>query len=100
MSVSVFQQHNIKVTQWAVTRRHRMTMTGCEAVLILVSLAIIISLSRLETNLLVILLEGREVLSGLRELSLLHTLADIPVDEGPLGVHQVELVVEPGPGLS
>ena len=23
----------------------------------------------------------------------------LPVDEGPLGVHQVELVVEPGPGL-
>ena len=24
----------------------------------------------------------------------------LPVDEGPLGVHQVELVVEPGPGLA
>ena len=23
----------------------------------------------------------------------------LPVDEGPLGVHQVELVVQPGPGL-
>ena len=35
----------------------------------------------------------------LTELSLLHPLADKPVDEGPLGVHQVKLVVEPGPGL-
>jgi len=25
---------------------------------------------------------------------------DPPEDEGPLGVHQVELVVEPGPGLA
>jgi hypothetical protein len=24
----------------------------------------------------------------------------LPVDEGPLGVHEVKLVVEPGPGLA
>ena len=26
-------------------------------------------------------------------------MKSLPVDEGPLGVHEVKLVVEPGPGL-
>eukprot|EP00966_Prymnesium_polylepis_P063579 1474807-Prymnesium_polylepis.1 len=30
----------------------------------------------------------------LGELALLHALADVPVDEGALGVHEVELVVD------
>ncbi len=38
--------------------------------------------------------------SGLWELALLHTLTHIPVDKGPLGVHQIELVIETSPGLS
>merc|ERR1719295_2364301 len=50
-------------------------------------------------DLLIILLKSSHVLSGLGELSLLHTLANIPVDEGSLGVHQVKLVVKSGPGL-
>merc|ERR1711981_948860 len=58
------------------------------------------SLFRVESDLLVVLLESGEVLPGLGELPLLHALPDVPVDEGPLGVHQVELVVQPGPGLS
>ncbi|KAG7260495.1 hypothetical protein CRUP_018668 [Coryphaenoides rupestris] len=44
--------------------------------------------------------EGGHVFSGLRELPFLHALPNIPVDEGPLGIHQVKLVVEPSPGLS
>jgi hypothetical protein len=48
----------------------------------------------LGTDLLVVLLERGEILSGLAELALLHSLADIPVDEGALGVHQIELVVD------
>merc|ERR1719340_353805 len=51
------------------------------------------------SDLLVVLLKSSHVLPGLGELSLLHALADVPVDEGTLGVHQVELVVKPGPGL-
>merc|ERR1719510_964761 len=42
---------------------------------------------------------GSHVLPSLREFSLLHALPDVPVDEGSLSVHQVELVVQPGPGL-
>merc|ERR550539_1563880 len=67
--------------------------------LVFVSFAIV-HVDRVETDLLVVLLESSEVLPGLGELSLLHALPDVPVDEGPLGVHQVELVVQPSPGLS
>merc|ERR550539_1979873 len=66
--------------------------------LVFVSFAIV-HVDRVETDLLVVLLESSEVLPGLGELSLLHALPDVPMDEGPLGVHQVELVVQPGPGL-
>ena len=50
-------------------------------------------------NFLVVQLQSSKILPGLGELSLLHALPDVPVDEGPLGVHQVELVVQPGPSL-
>ena len=54
---------------------------------------------RVLADLLVILLEGGKVLAGLGELALLHTLTDIPVDEGTLGVHKIELVVKTSPGF-
>ena len=41
-------------------------------------------LSGLGSDLLVILLKGGKILTGLGELSLLHTLSDVPVDEGTL----------------
>jgi len=53
----------------------------------------------LDADLLVILLEGREILTSLGELAFLHTLTDVPVDEGTLGVHEVELVVHAGKDL-
>merc|ERR1712098_717235 len=62
--------------------------------------AIILTVTAVHADLLVVLLQGSHVLPGLRELSLLHALPDIPVDEGSLGAHQVELVVQSGPGLS
>merc|ERR1719376_130967 len=39
------------------------------------------------------------ILTSFGELSFFHTLTHVPVDEGAFGVHQVELVVETGPGL-
>merc|ERR1719229_827189 len=62
--------------------------------LVLLALLLAFALGRLGANLLVVLLEGSQVLTGLGELALLHALADVPVDEGALGVHQVELVVD------
>merc|ERR1711885_12352 len=68
--------------------------------LVFITLAVISSLSRVKADLLVILLKGSKVFPGLRELTLLHTLSNVPVDKGPLGVHEVKLMVRPGPGLS
>ena len=52
-----------------------------------------LTISGLSANLLVVLLEGGKILTGLGELTFLHTLTDVPVHEGTLGVHEVELVV-------
>ncbi|KAA8591359.1 hypothetical protein FQN60_002302, partial [Etheostoma spectabile] len=52
------------------------------------------------TQLLVILFQTGQVLSGLCKLSLFHAFTHIPVDKRTLGIHEVELVVETGPGLS
>merc|ERR1711894_868967 len=67
--------------------------------LIFLSLLLSFSLDGVNSDLLVILLQGSEILTGLGELSLLHTLSYIPVDEGTLGVHQIELVIKTSPGL-
>jgi len=50
-------------------------------------------------DLLVVLLERGKILARLRELAFLHALADVPVHEGALRVHEVKLVVEAAPGL-
>ena len=56
-------------------------------------------IAAVDANFLVVFLEGGGVLARLAELSLLHSFADVPVDEGALGVEEVELVVQTGPGL-
>merc|ERR1719488_139660 len=61
--------------------------------LVLLTLLLAFALHGLGTDLLVVLLESSKVLATLGELTLLHTLADVPVDEGALRVHEVELVV-------
>jgi len=59
-----------------------------------------VTVRRISGHLLVVLLERGQVLTGLTELAFLHAFAHVPVDERPFRVHQVELVVEPGPGFS
>merc|ERR1719449_395653 len=61
--------------------------------LVLLTLLLALTLHGLSADLLVVLLESSEILTSLGELTLLHTLADIPVDECALGVHEIELVV-------
>ena len=56
------------------------------AVNLVLLLFLSLSLGGLNSDLLVILLEGGKILTGLRELTLLHTLTDVPVHEGALGV--------------
>jgi len=53
----------------------------------------------LRPDLLVVLLKGGKILTGLGELPLLHAFPDVPVHEGALGVHEIELVVNAGQGL-
>jgi hypothetical protein len=53
-------------------------------------------LRRLSSNFFVVLLEGGKILTGFGEFTFFHTLSDVPVNEGTLGVHKVELVVEAG----
>ena len=67
--------------------------------LVFFSFFLAFSLHGIDTDFLVVFLEGSQILASLGELSLLHTLSHVPVDEGTLGVHQVELVVETSPGL-
>jgi len=54
----------------------------------------------LDTDFLVVLLESGEILTGLGELTFFHTFTDVPVDEGSLGVHKIELVINAGEDLS
>merc|ERR1719506_625501 len=54
----------------------------------------------LDSDLFVILLKGGKIFSGLGELTFLHTLTDVPMDEGSLGVHKIELVINSGEDLS
>merc|ERR1719389_1365884 len=44
--------------------------------------------------------EGSEILTSLGELTFFHTFTDVPVDEGSLGVHKIELVINAGEDLS
>ena len=62
----------------------------CQCFLILekivssIFISLVSCIDRVESDLLVVLLESSEVLPGLGELSLLHALPDVPVDESSL----------------
>jgi len=77
-------------------------LAWCENRLELITIALLLSLTfgGLDSDLLVILLEGGKILSGLGELTFFHTLSDVPMDEGSLGVHEIELVIDSGEDLS
>ncbi|GIL73334.1 hypothetical protein Vretifemale_3527, partial [Volvox reticuliferus] len=68
--------------------------------LVLLALAFASTLGRLGANLLEVLLQSSQILTGLRELTLLHTLTDIPVHERTLSIHQIELVVQAAEDLA
>jgi len=74
--------------------------SSCSRVLLVLFSSLAFTLNRVHADLLVVLLQGSQVLTGLGKLALLHSLSHVPVDECTLGVHQVELVVQTGPGFS
>lgn len=59
-----------------------------------------LTFSGFDTDLFVILFEGSKIFSGLREFSFFHTFSDVPMNEGSLGVHEIELVIDSGEDLS
>ena len=77
---------------------------------------LLVTVSGVRADLLVVALERGKVLTSLREFTLkvsksasdrlekfqmtylLHTLTDVPVDEGTFGVQEIELVVKTAPG--
>ena len=60
-------------------------------------LSLFLSISRVDTDLLIILFKGSKILTSLGELALLHTLTNVPVHEGTLRVEEIELVVKTAP---
>merc|ERR1712139_356814 len=81
------------------SKRNERTKDACFSELVAITLLLTLALGGLNADLLVVLLERRQVLAGLGELALLHTLTHVPVHEGTLGVHQVKLVVNPAEHL-
>merc|ERR1712170_291244 len=68
--------------------------------LITISLLLTFTLGGLDSDLFVILLEGCQILTSLGELTFFHTLTDVPMDEGTLGVHEIEFMIDTGEDLS
>merc|ERR1712216_691331 len=58
------------------------------------------SFGGLDSDFFVVLLEGGKIFSGLREFTFFHTLSDIPMDEGSLGVHKIEFMINSGEDFS
>merc|ERR1712050_159835 len=59
-----------------------------------------LTLGGLNADFFVILLESSEIFTGLGEFTFFHTFTDVPMDEGSLGVHKIELMIDPGEDLS
>lgn len=60
-------------------------------------LSSLLDVSRVYPNLFVILFKCGKILTRFRELALLHTFTDVPVDKSTLGVEEIEFVVETAP---
>jgi hypothetical protein len=60
-------------------------------------LSSLLGVRRVYPNLLVILLERSKILTRFRELALLHTFTNVPVDKGTLRVEEIEFMVETAP---
>jgi len=74
--------------------------SSISSLILVVLLFLTLIIGRLDSNLFVILLHGGEILTSFREFSFLHTLTDVPVDEGTLGEHKIELVIHASKDLT
>merc|ERR1712185_764235 len=62
--------------------------------LVTITLFLASTLSSFDANLFVVFLQSCEIFTRLGELTLLHTFSNVPMHEGTLGVHEVELVID------
>merc|ERR1712107_288102 len=83
----------IKLSQLPVTQA-----SGSSNISELITVAFLFTftLSRLNSNLLVVFLQCRQVFTGFGKLALFHTFSNIPVNKCTFAVHEVELVVDAG----
>ena len=65
--------------------------------LVILVLSSLLDVCGVNSNLLIVFFECGKILARFRELALLHTLTDVPVDKGTLGVQEIEFVVETAP---
>merc|ERR1719273_1973652 len=90
-----------KYSKWGITSIapiYIMSTVSRSEFIAFVALHIVVN--RFLSHLLIVLFHRSQVLSCLSELAFFHSLSDVPVHEGPLSVHQVELVVHPAHHLS
>merc|ERR1719414_1897464 len=92
--------HNFGTDQYCWKKLINFNSSWFYMYLILFFSLLTLGLNRVDTDLFVILLQGSKILTSLREFTFLHTLTDVPVDEGALGVHKIKLVIKTSPGLS
>mmetsp|Transcript_6113 Transcript_6113/g.9345 ORF Transcript_6113/g.9345 Transcript_6113/m.9345 type:complete len:241 (+) Transcript_6113:47-769(+) len=85
-------------SQFFFTERRNKERTLHLVLFIKVFLAL--SIGSLSANLLVVLFKSSKILTGLGEFTFFHTLSDIPMDKGTLGVHEVKLVINARQGFS
>merc|ERR1719343_1341779 len=67
---------------------------------ITISFFLTFTFSGLNTDLFVILLQSGQILTSLGKFTFFHTLTYIPVDQGTLGVHKIEFVINTREDLS
>jgi len=73
---------------------------GATFLVSLISFFFTFTFSSFDTDFFVILFEGSQIFSGFGEFTFFHTFTDVPVDEGSLGVHKIELVIDSGEDFS
>merc|ERR1719291_748661 len=85
--------------KWEIIGPRRCGYGSANSELVAVALLFALPLCGLDANLLVVLLQRRQVLASLGELAFLHALAHVPMHERALRVHEVELMVNAGENL-
>merc|ERR1712178_215369 len=88
------RQANQIVSRHARTQTARGSFESSE--LVTIAFLFTLTLSSLDANFLIVLLQCCEIFTGLTEFTLFHTFTHVPMHKGTLTVHEIELVVDTG----